>query len=199
MNNGISVDGDNINSGTQIGTQTLNQTVLTEDIANTPDEDLNLKPLPLFDIDDAVVYALSDGKDDGQIMERAKQSTVFIPSTSRALGVRVIYDLVGITPTPTNAGDGILVEPCLPPRDGDLVLLCLGHPHTKRGVMVRLFIDLHGNYSISDGKEEPQSIPKGSAICGVATKIERELIDGSIINSRINKEHKPIIIPVDCE
>lgn len=73
----------------------------------------------------------------------------------------MVYDLVGITPTPINTDDILLIEPCLPPRNGDLILLCLGYPNDKRGIIARLFVDMTGKHSVQDTKQTPSPFQRG--------------------------------------
>lgn len=194
VNSGIFVGGNNVNHGTQIGTQTLTQTVMADDVAGVPSESLNLKPLPYFDIDDAVSYALADDTtaNDGEIVERAKESTIFIATDSRAFGVLVAYELDWVKPTPVHAGEILVIEPCMPPRSGDLVLVCLGYPNNQRGIVARLHADINNQYSIQYDENKPVPMPTGSLICGVVRKTSRELISGSIVQSRLDKEYQPI-------
>lgn len=193
---GIQVGRDNINNGTQIGQQNLVQNVLPEDIEGKPKEALNLKPLPLFDIDDGVIYALSDDEEN-EIIRRAKESTNFISEDSRAFGVQMVYPITGITATPINAGDVLIFEPQILPRNGDLVLLCLGYPDKMRGIVARLSVDIHGVMSVQHSDHAPEPLPKGSIICGVVRKIEREYLDGGIVRSRLDNNYNPLATLVE--
>lgn len=190
-NTGLIINGSNTNNGTQIGTQNnLNATFLGDE-AQVIDEQLNLKAMPLFDIDDGVIYALSND-DSTEIIERAKPSTAFVRQESRAFGVRILYDLVGITNSPICTGDVLLVEPKIPPRNGDLVLLCLGYPDNKRGIIARLYVDMMDNQSVQSDHNPAQPIPSNAVICGVVTDVTRNLIDSSIVETRLNMNYSPI-------
>lgn len=196
-----SIDGNNnnINNGTNhgvIGGENIHQTVAPRNIANSLKESFSTKPLPLFDIDDGVAYALSDDND-VQIIERAKESSTFIPSDSHAFGIKMVYQLTGITQTPISAGDILIVEPCIPPRNGDLVLLCLGYPNNKRGIIVRLFVDMQNVMSVQRNSNPPEILPAGSVICGVVRKVERDYLESGIITSRLDKTYKVIATLVE--
>lgn len=190
-NTGLIINGNNTNNGTQIGTQNNLSATFVNDETQEIGEQLNLKSLPLFDIDDGVIYALSSD-DSNEIIERAKPSTAFIKQESKAFGVRILYDLVGITNSPICTGDVLLVEPKIPPRNGDLVLLCLGYPDNKRGVIARLYVDMMDNYSVQSDHNPAQPMPSNAVICGVVTDVTRNLIDSSIVQTRLNKDYRPI-------
>lgn len=180
---------------TNVNVQTLNQEPPTKNIVDVsvPQEGLKLKTLPIFDMDNGVKYTLNENIESE--IAHINESTITTPVGSRAFGIKMTYDLIGVAPTTIHTNDILIIEPCLPPNHGDLVLLRLEHSNAKkRGTIARLFTDVHGNYFIQDSKNEPQPAPINSIICGVVSRIVRDLIDSRFVSGRIDTHHKPIVI-----
>lgn len=100
------------------------------------------------------------------------------------MSLMIVQRFKGVTPTPINADDILVIEPCLRPRNGDLVLVRLAD---KRGVVARLSIDIHSNQSIKYSTAKAEPMPKNAKIEGVVIEIKRLMIDPAIVKARIAK------------
>lgn len=185
----VEIAGNNINHGTQIAAQnnySLEQTISAEEYKERLSEidAFSLKDMPLLDIDDGVLFALYPENMENLIRDSTERAATFIPHTGRTFGVKNDREIKGITPNPIQKNDILIIEPCIAPRDNDLVLLCLGYSSVKRGVIARLFVDLHGNRRVRCNQTIP--MPVDSLICGVVIEIKRRLIDTSIVKARLN-------------
>lgn len=168
----------------------LNQTVLPSDCEENPPT--YLKDIPLLDIDMGVLFALNPNLLDNAIYDNAERVATFIPHSSKTFGIKNNTDITGITPSTINRGDILIVEPCIAPRDRDLVLLCLDYGRTNRGVIARLFVDLAGNRTVQHNDNSPTIMPANSLICGVIVEIKRRLLDTTLAKARLNPTHEPI-------
>lgn len=187
----VQITGDNVNHGTQIAAQTnynLEQTISAEEFKERlSDADaFSLKDMPLLDIDDGVLLALYPENMENLIRDTAERVATFIPHTGRTFGVKNDREIKGITPSTIQKNDILIVEPCIAPRDYDLVLLCLNYSGIKRGVIARLFVDLHGNRSVRYDDSPAIPMPVDSLICGVVIEIKRRLVDNIIVKARLN-------------
>ena len=197
-NDGIAVDGDNSNNGVQIGTNinsdTQNSYGLSQNISVESQEQLDeqtsnhLKDMPILNVDDGVKFALNPDCLDNLILNNAERIITFIPHGGRTFGIKNGADIIGVTPSVLLSGDILLVEPCMPPSNGNLVLICLEYGTNKqRGMIARFIIDPISNQRLikhDDG--EPVSIPLNSVICGVIIKVERNLVEATLIKSKID-------------
>lgn len=93
---------------------------------------------------------------------------------------------MGVFDVPIAKNDILIVEPCIAPRDGDLVLLALNYPNVNRGIIARLFVSLSNERSIKHSNSPTEAIPPNSLICGVVVKIKRRLIDTALVEARLN-------------
>lgn len=89
-----------------------------------------LKSMPLLDIDIAVRHLANPDKDRTQIQSGGDRAATFIPHSRHTIGVRMADDVefAGI-----KRGDILIVEPNIPPRDKDLVLICIDNTGYLRG------------------------------------------------------------------
>lgn len=194
MSGGISFDGDNINNGTQIGTQNN----LTQNISVPYKEVLDeiktnhLKDMPLLDIDMGVLFTFNQSALEHAIFDTAERVATFIPHSGRTFGIKNNSDIGGITPSLIRRNDILIIEPCIAPRDGDLVLLCLDYGGANRGVIVRLSVDLMGNRTVKRDDNPPEPMPKNSLLCGVVVEIKRRLLDTALVKARLNPRHNPL-------
>lgn len=192
-NYGIIVHGNNTNNGTQIGSQTnynLEQTISAEEYKEKLSDldNFSLKDMPLLDIDDGVLLAMYPETMIDKIKDSAERASTFIPHSGRTFGVKNAYDIHGVLPTMIAKNDILIVEPCITPRDNDLVLICLDYLGLKRGLVARLSYDLTGHINIKYGEKEAEPMPPNSLVCGVIVEIKRRLLDNALMKSRLNPE-----------
>lgn len=104
-----------------------------------------LKSMPLLDIDIAVRHLSNPDKDRTQIQGNGDRAATFIPHSGNTVGVRMADDVefAGI-----KRGDILIVEPNIPPRDKDLVLICIDNTGYLRGMVGRLSIAIDGTHTI---------------------------------------------------
>lgn len=191
INNGIIVNGENINHGTQIGSQfNLNQNISAEEYKEklSNEDSFSLKDMPLLDIDDGVLLAMYPETMIDKIKDSAERASTFIPHSGRTFGVKNAYDIHGVLPTMIAKNDILIVEPCIAPRDNDLVLICLDYLGLKRGLVARLSYDLTGHINIKYGEKEAEPMPPNSLVCGVIIEIKRRLLDNALMKSRLNPD-----------
>lgn len=190
-NQGIIVDGDNQNNGTQIGTQHN----LTQNVSVASREQLNeqaknyLKDMPLLDIDAGVLLALNPNSINQLILDSTERVATFIPHSGRTFGIKNNNDISGIAPSVIRRNDILIVEPSIAPRDNDLVLLCLDYQGKNRGVIARLVMDLSDNLLVKYSDKDPEPMPANSLICGVVVEIKRRLLDTALVKARLNRDY----------
>ena len=153
-----------------------------------------LKSMPLLDIDIAVRHLANPDKDRTQIQSDGDRAATFIPHSGHTVGVRMADDVefVGI-----KRGDILIVEPHIPPRDKDLVLICIDNTGYLRGMVGRLSVSLTGSISITLDGSVPVPLPQDAWIAGVVVEIKRRLIQTDILLSRIDRNYKPKIKEVE--
>lgn len=192
---GISVGSNNTNNGTQIGTHigiqntyVLEQIIAGEEITERLGDDLAhfLKPMPLLDIDTGVAFALYPDKLHKLISDKNQQVTAFILHSHNTFGVQLPQNIEGVTPSIMLRDDIVLIEPCIRPRSGDLVLVCLEYNTYNRGLIARLQIGFDGKPMIKHNQSEFVPMPAMSLICGVAVAIKRRTIDNAGLSARID-------------
>lgn len=193
----IDVGHNNTNNGTQIGTQigvqntyVLEQTIAGEEITERPSNDLAhfLKPMPVLDIDTGVAFALYPERLHNLISDKNQKITAFIPHSHRTFGVQLPQIIEGVTPSILLRDDILLVEPCIRPRSGDLVLVCLEYNTYNRGLIARLQIGFDGKPMIKHNQSDFVPMPMMSLICGVVIAIKRRTIDNAGLVARIDPE-----------
>lgn len=197
-NNGLYINGNNTNHGTQIGSQnnySLNQNVQAEASQQQLDEyasmhlaSMHLKDMPLLDIDDGVKFAMYPEAMLEKIQDTAERASTFIPHSGRTFGIKNAYDIHGVSPSVIAKNDILIIEPAIAPRANDLVLLCVDYQGLKRGVIARLESSLAGNLTVKYSEKEAENIPENSIICGVVIEIKRRLLDNALLKSRLNPE-----------
>ena len=196
MSNSLTISGGVINGALQnnIGgvlnntSYTLNQNSVSkptkEELA---DADKHfLKSMPLLDIDIAVRHLANPDKDRTQIQSDGDRAATFIPHSRHTIGVRMADDVefAGI-----KRGDILIVEPNIPPRDKDLVLICIDNTGYLRGMVGRLSIAIDGTHTIIYDGGSGVPLPDGALIAGVVVEVKRRLIPTDILLSRLNPDY----------
>lgn len=145
-----------------------------------------LKSMPLLDIDVAVRHLANPDKDRTQIQGDGDRAATFIPHSRHTIGVRMADDVefAGI-----KRGDILIVEPNIPPRDKDLVLICIDNTGYLRGMVGRLSIAIDGTHTIIYDGGAGVPLPDGALIAGVVVEVKRRLIPTDILLSRLNPDY----------
>lgn len=153
-----------------------------------------LKSMPLLDIDIAVRHLANPDKDRAQIQGDGDRAATFIPHSGHTVGVRMADDVefAGI-----KRGDILIVEPHIPPRDKDLVLICIDNTGYLRGMVGRLSIAIDGTHTFIYDGGAGIPLPDGAFIAGVVVEVKRRLIPTDILLSRLNLDYKPKIKGVE--
>lgn len=153
-----------------------------------------LKSMPLLDIDIAVRHLANPDKDRAQIQGDGDRAATFIPHSGHTVGVRMADDVefAGI-----KRGDILIVEPHIPPRDKDLVLICIDNTGYLRGMVGRLSIAIDGTHTFIYDGGAGIPLPDGAFIAGVVVEVKRRLIPTDILLSRLNPDYKPKIKGVE--
>ena len=149
-----------------------------------------LKSMPLLDIDIAVRHLSNPDKDRTQIQGNGDRAATFIPHSGNTVGVRMADDVefAGI-----KRGDILIVEPNIPPRDKDLVLICIDNTGYQRGMVGRLSIAIDGTHTFIYDGGSGVPLPDGAFIAGVVVEVKRRLIPTDILLSRLDPDYKPKI------
>lgn len=167
---------------------TLNQNSVSEPTKEElADADKHfLKSMPLLDIDIAVRHLANPDKDRTQIQGDGDRAATFIPHSRHTIGVRMADDVefAGI-----KRGDILIVEPNIPPRDKDLVLICIDNTGYLRGMVGRLSIAIDGTHTIIYDGGSGVPLPDGAFIAGVVVEVKRRLIPTDILLSRLNPDY----------
>lgn len=167
---------------------TLNQNSVSEPTKEElSDADKHfLKSMPLLDIDIAVRHLANPDKDRTQIQSDGDRAATFIPHSRHTIGVRMADDVefAGI-----KRGDILIVEPNIPPRDKDLVLICIDNTGYLRGMVGRLSIAIDGTHTIIYDGGSGVPLPDGALISGVVVEVKRRLIPTDILLSRLNPDY----------
>lgn len=175
------------------GNQTNTSYTLNQNSASKPTkEELNdadkhfLKSMPLLDIDVAVRHLANPDKDRTKIQGNGDRAATFIPHSRHTIGVRMADDVefAGI-----KRGDILIVEPNIPPRDKDLVLICIDNTGYLRGMVGRLSIAIDGTHTIIYDGGAGVPLPDGALIAGVVVEVKRRLIPTDILLSRLNPDY----------
>ena len=138
-----------------------------------------LKSMPLLDIDIAVRHLANPDKDRTQIQGNGDRAATFIPHSGHTVGVRMADDV-------EFAG---IMEPNIPPRDKDLVLICIDNTGYQRGMVGRLSIAIDGTHTIIYDGGSGVPLPDGAFIAGVVVEVKRRLIPTDILLSRLNPDY----------
>lgn len=176
-------------NGNQTNTSyTLNQTLpIRQSGDELGDADKQfLKSMPLLDIDIAVRHLANPDKDRTQIQGDGDRAATFIPHSGHTVGVRMADDVefVGI-----KRGDILIVEPHIPPRDKDLVLICIDNTGYLRGIVGKLSIAIDGTHTFIYDGGAGVPLPDGAFIAGVVVEVKRRLIPTDILLSRLNPDY----------
>lgn len=176
-------------NGNQTNTSyTLNQGLPTEpNPEELGDADKHfLKSMPLLDIDIAVRHLANPDKDRTQIQGNGDRAATFIPHSGNTVGVRMADDVefAGI-----KRGDILIVEPNIPPRDKDLVLICIDNTGYLRGMVGKLSIAIDGTHTIIYDGGAGVPLPDGAFIAGVIVEVKRRLIPTDILLSRLDPDY----------
>lgn len=187
VNHGILVIGDNYvgHQAMQIGVQTAIQSHHLKNHSSDEGCTNRNKGVPLLDIDTGVNFALNP-QDPTQAMWGDELVGVTLPHSEQAFGINNAVDIVGLMPSIIERGDILIVEPLMPPRDNDLVLVCLDYDTLNRGIIAQLFVDLQGNKIIKYQDSPPEPMPLNSLICGVVIEIHFSRMDTTLLKSRLN-------------
>ncbi len=146
-----------------------------------------LKSMPLMDINLGARYLINPDKDREQIYDKAERAATFIPHSSDTIGIRIADNsLIEFFADRIQTGDILIVEPKIPPRDGDLILLCLNNTGYWRGMVCRLKINIDGSRAINHDGSGFIPMPQGSLIGGVIVELKRRLIATEILASRLD-------------
>lgn len=167
---------------------TLNQNSVSEPTKEElSDADKHfLKSMPLLDIDIAVRHLANPDKDRTQIQSGGDRAATFIPHSRHTIGVRMADDVefAGV-----KRGDILIVEPNIPPRDKDLVLICIDNTGYLRGMVGRLSIAIDGTHTIIYDGGAGVPLPDDALIAGVVVEVKRRLIPTDILLSRLNPDY----------
>ncbi|WP_308084373.1 helix-turn-helix domain-containing protein [Neisseria polysaccharea] len=145
-----------------------------------------LKSMPLLDIDMAVRHLANPDKDRTQIQSDGDRAATFIPHSGHTVGVRMADDVefAGI-----KRGDILIVEPHIPPRDKDLVLICIDNTGYLRGIVGKLSIAIDGTHTFIYDGGAGVPLPDGAFIAGVVVEVKRRLIPTDILLSRLDPDY----------
>lgn len=149
-----------------------------------------LKSMPLLDIDQAARYLLNPEKEREQIYDKTERATTFIPHSGNTIGARIADDTYEeFSRERIKQGDILIIEPQIPPRDGDLILLCLQNTGYTRGIICRLTIDINGQRYVRYSAAEAIPMPAGAIIGGVIVELKRRLIPTDLLKSRLDPKY----------
>lgn len=147
-----------------------------------------LSAMPLLDIDDGVAYAINPEHKKEQITNNSQRLVSFIPSSDRTFAVKIAAPVLrGVTDTPLIQNDILIIEPLIPPRNQDVVLICLNYQQpNQRGIIARLSMDLHDNVMIKYSEADAEPLPANALICGVVVEVKRQLLPSDSALSRVD-------------
>lgn len=149
-----------------------------------------LKDIPLFDIDDAIEFALNPDTSVHKIYDSNERVATFIPHSKMTFGLKVNDNSVEkIAGSKILQNDILIIEPKIKPRNNDFVLICLDYKGSRRGIIARLLLDLENNRTIQYNEFPPAPMPLGSLICGVVTEIKRRLMPTESLKSRLDSNY----------
>lgn len=193
-NTGANIQHNGDNYGNIVGGIGNTQNNLTQNVSVQDQAELDAisanhyKDIPLLDIDMGVKYALDPNALANLILNSNQKVLAFIPHTGNTFGVKLPYDIQGITPSTLLQNDILIIEPCIRPRDNDLVLVCLDYDGANRGIIARLHIGLDNKPMIKHNELAPVPMPIDSLICGVVLAIKRHMIDSDGIAGRLDQK-----------
>lgn len=149
-----------------------------------------LKSMPVMDINIAARYLIGGKKDREQIYDTSERTETFIPKTSETIGVTIADDsLIEFSADRIRASDILLVEPQMPPRNNDLIFLCLNNTGYWRGLICRLKIEIDGSRQIRHNGDSFIPMPEGAVIGGVIVELKRRFIPTGLLKSRLDTEY----------
>ena len=154
------------------------------------------KTIPLLEIDQAVKYVSQRSQVDIKHSERVVTT---MPHSDLAFAVRMFDNSMKAeenTEESISKGEILIVEPKIPPRHEDIVVVNL-NPEKQIGMVAKLEIDPFGKRrlrrtGINVAGENIIDLPEGAFICGVVIEIKRRTISFSEAEKRIKNEYNPI-------
>ena len=154
------------------------------------------KTIPLLEIDQAVKYVSQRSQVDIKHSERVATT---MPHSDLAFAVRMFDNSMKAeenTEESISKGEILIVEPKIPPRHEDIVVVNL-NPEKQIGMVAKLEIDPFGKRrlrrtGINVAGENLIDLPEGAFICGVVIEIKRRTISFSEAEKRIKNEYNPI-------
>lgn len=154
------------------------------------------KTIPLLEIDQAVKYVSQRSQVDIKHSERVATT---MPHSDLAFAVRMFDNSMKAeenTEESISKGEILIVEPKIPPRHEDIVVVNL-NPEKQIGMVAKLEIDPFGKRrlrrtGINVAGENLIDLPEGAFICGVVIEIKRRTISFSEVEKRIKNEYNPI-------
>lgn len=177
------------------GSQYNNNFFQTENIAKelavlkNPDAKF-LTSMPLLSLDDGVDYAVNPEKKMQNIQNLSERVATFIPHSDRTFAIKVPDDEIkNISPHFIQSGDILIIEPKIPPRNLDFVLIGLDVEHsTQRGMLAKIMVNINGDKKIQYSNDDAVLLPENAKVCGVVVEIKRRIIPSDIVAARINKD-----------
>lgn len=147
-----------------------------------------LTAMPELSIDDGVEYALNPAEKGAQIRASMQRSETFIPNSDMTFRIKIAEPILsGISPTPIVQNDILVIEPRIPPRNQDLVLVCLDYQQPmQRGMIARLTIGTNRSLFIKHSDEPAEPLPENALICGVVSDIQRHMLPPDLVAARID-------------
>lgn len=147
-----------------------------------------LTAMPELSIDDGVEYALNPAEKGVQIRASMQRSETFIPNSDMVFRIKIAEPILsGISPTPILQNDILVIEPRIPPRNQDLVLICLDYQQPmQRGMIARLTIGTDRSLFIKHSDEPAEPLPENALICGVVSDIQRHILSPDLVAARID-------------
>lgn len=154
------------------------------------------KTIPLLEIEQAVKYISQRSQVDIKNGERVATT---MPHSDLAFAVRMFDNSMKAeenTEESISKGEILIVEPKIPPRHEDIVVVNL-NPEKQIGMVAKLEIDPFGKRrlrrtGINVAGENLIDLPEGAFICGVVIEIKRRTISFSEVEKRIKTEYNPI-------
>ncbi len=154
------------------------------------------KTIPLLEIDQAVKYVSQRSQVDIKHSERVATT---MPHSDLAFALRMFDNSMRAeenTEESISKGEILIVEPKIPPRHEDIVVVNL-NPEKQIGMVAKLEIDPFGKRrlrrtGINVAGENLIDLPEGAFICGVVIEIKRRTISFSEVEKRIKNEYNPI-------
>lgn len=163
---------------------------------STSTGNIHKKTIPLLEIEQAVKYVSQRSEVDTKHSERVATT---MPHSDLAFAVRMFDNSMKAeenTEESISKGEILIVEPKIPPRHEDIVVVNL-NPEKQIGMVAKLEIDPFGKRrlrrtGINVAGENLIDLPEGAFICGVVIEIKRRTISFNEVEKRIKNEYNPI-------